>query len=409
MNILALFSVFGASSCEAQETNSIQHGNFTIQRSVHTEKGGGSVQNKKYDTRSYLIEYSILHKGRKIRFPTGLQKGTSYNYPWRVYILQEAPVPTLLAGSQNMFLITEEKGNVKVTRLNHHPSTFGSVQWLDNNNGQPGDEMQILDPQNDDRIDSSIALTGGNHLLINRFTVLEIATLARYPFNKKNIYEYKGWRISLETATGYEIAVGFSNKFNQVVFRALKADDKVEGRYYYALITFDYTNDMIDTILFDRTQLHVESIDAVNSGWVGNYFIWENRKLKLTPGIHPPPWKGKLNFTDKSFINYELYPVKESMLTVFLDFLKRSSSSGEFSLTDETDKQSSQILYKINIQNKSFHLTYDTRELKLVFDRHFNEVHSDVYRNIIVSMGNSFNEELSLGRHQDHFGKYKND
>jgi len=414
MNVLSLFSLFGTSSCRAQEASSIQHGNFTIQKSVLTEKGSGSVQNKKYDTRSYLVEYKILYKGKKVKFPARLQQGSPYNYPWRVYILQDAPVPALLAGSQNMFLITEEKDKLKITQVNHHPSNFGSIQWLDNNNGQPSDEIQIHDPQNDDRIDSSLVLKGGKHLLINRFTVLDVETLVHYPFNKNNIHKYKDWTLALESAVGHEIAVGFSKRFNQIVFRALKLDDKVEGKYYSALVTFDYTNDMIDTVLFNRTQLHAESLDEVNSSWVNSYFEWKDGKLRLIPDINPPAWKGKLNFIDQSFINYELYPVKESMIPVFLHFLKRSfetidSSAGKFSIIDETDKQSIQIVYKMQIHNKSFHMTYNGKEMKLIFDRHFNESHSDEYRDMIISIGNSFNEELLQRKYQEHFGKYKGD
>ena len=96
MNLLSLFAVFGCSSGGAQPSNSIQHGNFTIQRFINTEKGGGTVQGKNYETRSYLIEYGILYRGKKVRFPARLQNGTPYNFPWRVYILQDAPTPTLL-------------------------------------------------------------------------------------------------------------------------------------------------------------------------------------------------------------------------------------------------------------------------------------------------------------------------
>jgi hypothetical protein len=148
MKVLSLFSIAGISSCKAQEpVNSVEHGSFSIQRIVQTEKGSGSVQNKKYNTRSYLIEYRVLYKGRKVKFPAPLQQGSSYNFPWRVYILKDAPSPTLLAGSQNMFLISEEAGKPKIIRLNQHDAKFGSIQWLDSNNGLPGDEKQILDLQ----------------------------------------------------------------------------------------------------------------------------------------------------------------------------------------------------------------------------------------------------------------------
>ena len=413
MNVLSLFSIFGSSSCGAVELNGIQHGNFTIQRTVQTEKGSGTVLNKNYDTRSYLVEYRILYKGKKIKFPGRLQKGTGYSFPWRVYILQDAPVPALIAGSQNMFLITEEQGKVRITPLNHHESRFGSLQWLDSKNGHPGDEIQIHDPQNDNYLDSSIVFKGGKYLLINRFTVLDIKTLASSKFNKNNIYEHEGWRIALDRAVGFEIAVGFSETFNQVVFGALKLDDKEEGRYYTALAAFDYKNDTISIVPFNRTALRLQSLDDINSDWVTQFFKWDDGgKLTLRTDVNPPMWKGKINFIDEKFIHYELYPVKESMVSIFLDFIKRkfgNQAGNQFSIIDQTNKQSIELVYKIESDKNLYYLTYHKTEMKLRFDRDLDESHSDKNREMIISVADGFNEELLQGQHQGHFGKYKGD
>jgi hypothetical protein len=400
-------------SCTAQESKSVQHGNFTIQRIIQTEKGSGSVQNKQYDTRSYLVEYRILYRGKKIKFPSSLVKKSGYNFPWRVYIIKDAPIPALLAGSENMFLITEENNKVNILRLNHLESDFGSIQWLDSNHGQPGNEIQILDVQNDNYIDSSLVLEGGKHVLINRFTILNIPTLARYSI-KKNTRGHREWTLSLASATEQEAAVGFSSRFKQLVFRAIKLDVHQPGKYQVALAAFDYTADTMNILPFSRTDLRIESLDHVNSRWVSNYFDWDTGgTLRLKNNIQPAAWLGKLNFPDKDFISYELYPAKETMVTVFLNFLKEKYKSAGYdsglNIVNETDPRSILLTYRLTIGDKMFHLTYNKEEMKLIFDRHFNESHSESYKDMITSIAVSFNNDLSQKKHQEHFGRYKDE
>jgi hypothetical protein len=413
MKFFSLVSILGINSCKSQEVNNIQHGNFSIQRLIQTEKGGGSVLNKSYDTRSYLIEYKVLHKAKLVRYPKALQSGTKYNFPWRVFILQDSRVPALVAGSQNMFLITEENDELKISELSSQKRKFGTIQWLDINDGHPGDEIQIHDPQNDNRIDSSLVLRGGKHLLINRFTILDVSSLSHHRFNKNNIYEHDGWKLALDPAVGYETAVGFSQKFKQVVFRAIKLDQQREGKYFSSLISFNYVNDSIQIVPFNRSHLRVNSLDEVNSNFVAKFFEWDgNGNIELRKDVQPPSWQGKLNFVDQYFINYELYPVSESMTGIFLDYLKnkspgKESPTNKISIIDETDKQSSLLKFKLEIGGKLFQLTYDKNDLKLIFDRHFSDTHSEAHREMIVSIGNDFNSQLSQNRYQEHFTKYK--
>ena len=412
MSVLSLFAVFGCSSGGAQQANSIHHGNFTIQRFINTEKGKGKVQNRQFETRSYLVEYGLLYKGNKVKFPGRLQEGTPYNFPWRVYILQDAPTPTILAGSQNMFLVTEEKNELRVTQLNIQRNDFASLQWLDNMSGLPGNELQILDLQNDDFVDSSIILRGGKYLLVNRFTVLDVQSLKKYVFNKKNLYEHEGWRIIADRAAGPQPVVAFSNTWSQVVFGGLKLDIETEGNYFPALISFDYRKDLIHVIPFNRTELRLKSLDDINADWVYKHFEWDDSgTLARKENVVPEPWKGKINFPGESFINYELYPVKESIVHVFTGFLRqvatKNGTNSPFSITDESNPESTQLIYKINYDNKIFHLAYDKKNKKLIFDRHFNEPDSEDYKKTIISVGSKFNAELAQQKHDEHFGKFE--
>ena len=118
LNLLGICSIFGTGSCKGQLNDAIQHGNFIIQKSVDLEKSSGNAAGRKFNTRSYLVKYDISYKGKKVKFPGPLQKGTIYNFPWRVYILERALKPSLIAASQNVFLITDDEGTLKIEQLN---------------------------------------------------------------------------------------------------------------------------------------------------------------------------------------------------------------------------------------------------------------------------------------------------
>lgn len=51
------------------------------------------------------VAYTILHNGKPIPFPDALQNNTGLPYLWNVYALAGAPGPTLLAGSQSLYLV----------------------------------------------------------------------------------------------------------------------------------------------------------------------------------------------------------------------------------------------------------------------------------------------------------------
>ena len=410
MAAITLFGIFGCRSGGAQPVNSTQYGNFSIERSIFTEKGEGTVQGKAYETRSYLVRYKVLHKGHPIRFPAALQRGTAYNFPWRVFVLNDAP--TLLAGSQNVFLITEKNERPEVIQLNTHRSDYSSLQWLDSESEQPGKEIQILDPQNDIVIDSPLVLAGGKHLLVNHFTVLDVQSTRLYRFNNKNLREYDGWRFVLDKGAGERVAVAFSRKWNQVVFPGLKLDPAIEGNYFPALISFDYVKDNITVIPFNRTKTRLASLDDVDPYWVARNFEWnDGGNLAVRKNVTQPPWQGKINFPSESYMNYQLYPVKESMMDEFEKFLKQTLKQNNppnaFAVHDESVTGSTQRVFRIVYDKNIFQLGYDRTGKKLIFERHFNEPDSEQYHQLILELGNRFNKELEAGNHETHFDTFE--
>lgn len=412
MSVFSLLSFFGCKAGNPQEANMVQHGNFVIKRELLSEKSSGKVLGREYKTASFLIKYQIFFKNRQIKFPAALTDGHPYNFPWRVFILAEAPVPALIAGSHNLFLVKEGKAGWQIEKLNPILSPYGTLQWLDAENGLPGTERQIHDPQNEDLMDSSLVLGGGRFLLINRFTVLDIRTLETYAFNPNDIRNYNEWLLALESASGFHAAVGFSSVHKQVVFRALKIDKVNEGNYFPALLSFHYATGTPAVVPFSRGEFRLRSLDDIDPIWVKQYFEWDSTgMLRRVHDVVLPPWQGQVNFPDKPIINYEIQPVKPSMIKVFIRFLSTTSINHEsaatnFSATDHSVAQSTQQVLKVIIDQKAFALTYDKKEMKLTFDRDFMTPHSEEYREIIMSIGKQFNAELRQGKHDAHFGEF---
>jgi hypothetical protein len=90
------------------------------------------------------IGYSIWHEGKPVEFPSALQTNTGLPFLWRVYALPDAPTPTLLAGSQSLYLIYIKDGQPVVEPVLEQSSDFASVQFLDSEGGQPGTFNEVF-------------------------------------------------------------------------------------------------------------------------------------------------------------------------------------------------------------------------------------------------------------------------
>jgi hypothetical protein len=413
MSIFSIFSLMGCKANSEEEVKNTPHGNFTIRQIVETERESGSVSGRKYSTSSYLIKYEVYYKGKKVKIPSSLQKGTEYNYLWQVHILKDAAKPALLAGSQQIFLITEEDNQVKVTILSHQDKEFSSIQWLDSKNGLPADEHNTWQPQNDGQLDSSLVLSGGKYLLINRFTVLNIETLQYWQFNRQHLWEIQGWRVLYETNVGHEIAIGFSEKYKQVVFRAAKSDVRKEGSYYSGLAAFDYSTEQLSIVPFNRTLLHLESIEMLNTHSFHQFFEWKTPgKLIVKENIAAIPWQGKLNFADKNYINYELYPAKESLVEEIIHFLQTryipSTLPKDSAVVIEKDYETV-LSYKVWIDSTWFGIEYLKTKHTLTFNTHFSQDFSDTCRKVIETVTRDFNKALTDGKYREHFVPFPDD
>ncbi len=57
-----------------------------------------------------VVRYSIWFEGKSVAFPGSLQTNTGLPCLWKVYALADAAEPTLLAGSQSLYLIYLKEG-----------------------------------------------------------------------------------------------------------------------------------------------------------------------------------------------------------------------------------------------------------------------------------------------------------
>ena len=108
--VVALITVFFVSSCSGGVNHiekDIAYGPFTIRATA--------TKSKQFNINYGMVNqtdvaYTILHNGKPVVFPDALQRNTGLPYLWRVYALPGAPDPTLIAGSQSLYLIYLKNG-----------------------------------------------------------------------------------------------------------------------------------------------------------------------------------------------------------------------------------------------------------------------------------------------------------
>ena len=122
---------------EVKLSKEIQYGPFTIQAKVSKTKSFNMNYGRM--TNNTNVAYHVLFNGKPITYSSGLQNNTGLPFLWAVYALKDAPDPTLIAGSQSLYMIYIKDGVPKVEPLLIQSTDFASLQFLDRKNGQPGD------------------------------------------------------------------------------------------------------------------------------------------------------------------------------------------------------------------------------------------------------------------------------
>lgn len=385
MGILSFFQCKKASS---QVVEQIQSGPFVIE--VLTKPYSSFNMNTGRRVENPYIGYRLTYQGQDVPYPDRLESNTGVPGLWRVFPLEGTPVPSLIAASQNVFLITEENGACKVKKLDVHTSSFATLQWLDSEKGQPGAKHEIYVRSEPEKLDT---LTGGRYLLVNEQMVLDITTLETWKIEK----------LSYKTEDYYsERLVAFSPAKKDLVFVGNRHNGE---KYEYALCIYDFFTNEAYAVPFDQNQTRLHQTDQINTAWVDTFFEWQElsdstSKLALKTLNKPQPWKGFYPITE----SYAIAPVGEGMFAIFIDFLKNHLQLSDADFKKES--WSGKNHFVIDINEARFSIGYLEEQKQVYFEKSMLGNSKLKEMEMVREIGEAFNQLLGQGLYQDQFLSY---
>ncbi len=380
----------------------IQYGPFTVRVSAQT--------GKTFNMNAGMVNYtnvacSILYKGEPVVFPGALQNNTGLPFMWAVYALPGAPDPTLVAGSQSLYLVYLKNDVPVVEPILQQGHDFASLQFLDHENGQPGPYQEVFMKNEATDLGKLDRLEGGRYLMVSEHAVLDVQTRKIWPMNQENnpVGNY-----SYPSPHG---ALAFSPDQKSIVFKAefqsWNAQDEDLPDSEHALVAYNFEKDSGYAVTFDDTDTRMNSsFENFGTAWFTSYFEWkkspEGDRLQLRQLEKRPNWTGRYNPADNY---YTLYPVKPEMLPVFLDFvLAQMGWSKADILKDETGEYTGRCL-NLGSGAVKLGITFKEDEQTLTFSKNLYEEKTPEYETLVKKIAEAFNTELSSGKHQEHFGR----
>lgn len=376
----------------------------------HVAHGPFTIQMEKFYTKSFnmnygmvtnvSIKYSVLYKGTPIQFSKNLQNNTGYSHLWRVYILANAPTPSLIAGSQSLYLIREENGKALVTPLDEQGHDFASLQFLDADQRQPATSQTVFMANEQDGDGKVDTLQGGDYLFVNQHTVLHVPTLTQYVMNKNNalIDNY-----SFLSDMG---AMAFSPDKKWIAFMGEFAtyNTNETPKYENAIVVYNYETDKGYTIPFSKINTRLKDQFHVEKAWFSTYFEWvknnETYKLRLKKLPKIPYWQGL--YGDKGEI-YELNYVKIELQEVLRDFIVKRYKLPKEAILPGSEYSTDEI--NIMVKGLKLALWYRKDDRQLLLMRSVYENGSTAYTKLVHEIGDAFNKALKEGRYQRCFVK----
>jgi hypothetical protein len=385
------------------DTSSIQkemvYGPFVIRVNAIT----GKTYNINYGMSKVThIGYSIWFEGKPVEFPAALQTNTGLPFLWRVYAIPDAQTPTLLAGSQSLYLIYMKDGQPVVDPVLEQSSDFASAQFLDSDEGQPGPFTEVFSKSDTLGMDQLDTLKGGRYLLISGHVVLDVQSGKQMVFNKDNnaIDNY-----SYPQPDG---ALAFSPDRKKIVFNAAFQSWNTEQANLpdseHALIVYDFEADKGYSVRYDDTDTRMKNIQDINLEWFNTYFEWNANgdTLSLKKWDKLPNWTGSFRPSDHY---YYLYPVKAGMLPVFKDFVLQQMGWNASNILSDTTTEYTGRTIEIGTGTTKLDIVFKEDEQQISFSRGLYETDSPEYKSMVEKIARAFDAELLSGKHQDHFGR----
>lgn len=351
------------------------------------------------------VAYSIFYEGKSIQFPKKLETNTGLPFLWKVFALPGAPSPSLIAGSQSLYLIYIQDKTVVVEPLVEQSSDFASLQFLDSEKGQPGLYREVFMESDPAEMETLDQLEGGRFLMISEHAVLDVQTREIKPFNTKN-----------ESLDNYSFpsphgALAFSPDQTSLVFQAefqsWNAQDNELPETEHALVVYNFLNDDGYVVPYNDTETRMINVQNNNAAWLNTFFEWKQDKngkphLQLRKLEKALPWVGTYDPRDQY---YTLYPVKPGILPVFLNFVLDQIKGSEANiLEDKTGEYTGRNLVLASGELK-LDINLKEDEQKLTFSKHLYDQSSPEYIQLVEKIAGAFDHELSAGKHQEHFGR----
>jgi hypothetical protein len=264
-----------------EKVQEVVHGPFTIRLTTFS----GRHFNSNYGwVKGTTVALSVWRRGKEIGLPGPLQGNSGYRHLWKVYLLQDAPVPTLIAGSQGLYLIREEAGEARVTLLHGQSHDFASLQFLDENDGQPGPYREVYMASGSS--DGVEVLTGGRLLLVNKALLLNVADLTTRAVPSAD-GEYHGYSCApgaFVISPDKKAIVFWASKLSEDVVNA----DALPGnftapqqdlRYDHALVVVNPYSGEVYPVAYDLARTHMpgpgHETPHLSLHWFATYFEWK--------------------------------------------------------------------------------------------------------------------------------------
>lgn len=203
-----------------------------------------------------------------LEFPDagGVRRVDAFNM---VYRLVDAPEPAILLPPGGFHLVTESGQGVAVRALGAMAHIGPVLQWLDGDGGQPGPEfshsLALHEP-------SDIDLRGGRWLLLNRTTVLDVATLQHYPVAPWISSDDTGPMAGLNAST--KPAIAFSPDRSQYVLLGSGRHGVPEEGFEYALLVVDIVGRRSYGVEIPEALRTAAINEAMVLQWFLHHFEW---------------------------------------------------------------------------------------------------------------------------------------
>lgn len=386
-----LLSLFGCKKSPGASATSSALGPFTLETIVTK----GKTWNMNYGRVPYTrISYEVKYKGQSLQFGDSLETNTGLPGIWRVFLLRDAPKPTLLLGSQSLYLVTLEGEKPAIRPLHVQSSDFASVQWLDSEQGQPGIYREIY---SSDELDRDSLLAGGRYLAISGAAVLDTKTLELFPFNTNNEW-IDGY------STGQRRAIAFSPDSTQVVFCGQKQDAVDYMKTLYACLCYDFRTASSYAVPFDAEALYMKMEERIDEAFISDHFTWvkdTGGSYRLEAKNSPVPHKGSLFYARYAGYQYILDPVQEEMIEKLFAYIREQLHLDMTGVVRTTEQYNDK--YLIPYQGTTLRLEYGQYGNDLVLIEADPKLSYEQNKELLGSLGKGFNALLGQGKYQDLF------